>query len=116
MNDFETILSSYQNFEGSTRVSVTLQNIRDNEQEIDKWKAIAAYLASCHAATLESLPKSTSQYSRNRLVSICEKAMKFLRGEELPPHYRLYHDSYGKDWVVAESQRCENAIKEYGSK
>lgn len=40
-----------------------------------------AYLAECHAATAEGLPASASKSSRGRLASICEAAVRALRGE-----------------------------------
>jgi hypothetical protein len=48
----------------------------------DHWKLTAAYLASCHAATLEGLPKSVSKRERERFKSICRKAARFLREPE----------------------------------
>ena len=50
----------------------------------DHWKLTAAYLASCHAATLEGLPKSVSKRERERFKSICRKAARFLRELETP--------------------------------
>lgn len=45
------------------------------------WKAIALYLAYCHAATAEydGVLKSCSKSRRDRLAAICEKTMDLIR-------------------------------------
>jgi len=40
----------------------------------------AVYLADCHAATLESMPKSASKSLRTRLGAICRNAACLLEG------------------------------------
>lgn len=75
------------------------------------WKLIAAYLATCHAATLEGLPKSTPKSSRHRHASICRKAAAFMRGIDSPP--RLWQAS-DESIVAKEIERCENAVKDHG--
>lgn len=42
------------------------------------WKHVAVYLADCHAANLEGLPKSTSKYQRDRMKHICTNALLML--------------------------------------
>jgi len=51
------------------------------KREVELWKRNAAYLASCHAATLESLPKSASKSMRSRLKGLCELSVKMFKGE-----------------------------------
>lgn len=81
--------------------------MNDNEQEILHWKFVAAYLASCHAATLESLPKSASKSSVKRHIAICRKAASYLRGIDAPPHY----GNVSKDAIIASDiARCERAV------
>jgi hypothetical protein len=50
--------------------------------EAERWKAIAFYLADCHAATAEheGALSRTRRSSRLRFRSICEKAIFFLSG------------------------------------
>jgi len=62
----------------------------------------AVYLAECHAATLESLPKSASKSSRSRCVTICEIAAKALRGDASGIRY--------PGTVEHAIERCENAV------
>lgn len=50
-------------------------------KELKHFRDLAAYLASCQAATLESLPKSASKSSRVRHQSICQVAVKALSGD-----------------------------------
>lgn len=46
--------------------------------EEEHWRKVALYLADCHAANLEGLPKSTSKSQRERMKRICEKALLML--------------------------------------
>ena len=71
-------------------------------RELAHFRASAAYLASCHAATLESLPKSASKSSRSRHATICDAAAKLLDGDGSPIRY-------GSD-VEHEKQRCLTAV------
>lgn len=45
------------------------------------FRAGVAYLASCHAANLESLPRSASKSSRSRLVDICKISAELQDGK-----------------------------------
>ena len=47
----------------------------------EHFETTAAYLAGCHAASAEGLPKSTSKSARDRMRTICEIAAKALRGD-----------------------------------
>jgi len=62
----------------------------------------AAYLADCHAATLEGLPKSASKSSRTRLVAICKTSAKALKGDLSGIRYPSNPEK-----VIS---RCERAI------
>ncbi len=50
-------------------------------KELRAMRMASAYLADCHAASLESLPKSASKSMRDRLVSICHKAVSLLEAD-----------------------------------
>lgn len=54
--------------------AVTEDEIVELLKELAHFKGSTAYLASCQAATLESLPKSASKVSRGRHVSLCDAA------------------------------------------
>jgi hypothetical protein len=49
--------------------------------EPERLRSLSAYLASSHAATLESLPSSASKSMRRRLVEICSLASRGLTGD-----------------------------------
>lgn len=84
--------------------------MNEQEQEVQRWKRIAAYLASCHAATLEGLPKRTSKRERDRYVSICTKSASMLRGKEEPR--KFYGRTEAQDFE-SDIERCENAAKNH---
>ena len=50
-------------------------------KELAHYRGATAYLASCQAATLEGLPKSTSKSARGRHEQICLIAAKLLDGD-----------------------------------
>lgn len=77
------------------------------EQEILYWRAFAAYLASCHAASLESLPKSASASSRRRLKNICLKGAALLEGKE-KLHQSCSPGGFAKD-IERAIDRCKEA-------
>ncbi|RQR87703.1 MULTISPECIES: hypothetical protein [unclassified Burkholderia] len=56
--------------------------IQKLEKERDYWKRVAAYLASCHAATLshEGMMSRTSRSSRDRFESIVRLCDDFMVG------------------------------------
>jgi hypothetical protein len=78
------------------------------DAEIKRWKRIAVYLASCHAATAEydGQLRGTSRSRKNRYSSLCEKAAKYLKGIEDPP---IYFPSDDKLDLVEAIRRCESA-------
>lgn len=69
---------------------------------VTTYQAATAYLASCQAATLEGLPKSTSKSAYQRHVSICRVASELLdgdfRGIRIPTS------------LTAAQNRCRQAI------
>lgn len=50
-------------------------------KEVEHFRGCTAYLASCQAATLEGLPKSTSRSARGRHVALCVTAAQMLIGD-----------------------------------
>lgn len=78
--------------------------------EAEHWKWIAAYLASCHAANLEGLPKSASKSTRKRHVEICRKAAAYLRGSESP---RPSPSRSKVTEIEVEILRCEKAVEKH---
>ena len=63
-----------------------------------------AYLASCQAATLESLPKSAPKSQRRRHTEIARTALGFLEG-------KMAVRPTGAGWTM---DRLDAAIKDYG--
>lgn len=76
-------------------------------RELEHFRGAASYLASCQAATLESLPKSTSKSSRGRHVTLCEAAAKLLDGDGSPIRYPTD--------IVAAKERCQRAANNHAS-
>lgn len=87
-----------------------LEEIYELKREIQNWRFIAAWLASCHAATMESLPASASKSAKRRHVNICQKAVKMFRERELP-------DNKGfqpvESIIESDIQRCEQVVAAY---
>jgi hypothetical protein len=69
-------------------------------KELEYTQRIAAYLAECHAATAESMPKSTSKANKERLVLICKIAALALNGD----------NSGIRDYNVRSTDSLKNAI------
>lgn len=86
------------------------QQLADAQREAEHWKFVAAYLASCHAATLEGLPKSAPKSGRKRHVEICRKAAAYLRGTDAPKHY-----GHVSKAAIIESDivRCERSSERH---
>lgn len=57
-------------------------------KELCNFQQGAAHLASCQAATLEALPKSTSKSQRQRHYDICVTAAKVLQGDVTAIRYK----------------------------
>jgi len=77
----------------------------DNEPD---WKAIALYLADCHAATAqhEGSMSRTSKSSKDRFISICEKAAGMIRNQDNMRHLA------SQESVLARLDSAVNALKE----
>lgn len=84
--------------------------IRKLEQERDYWKRVAAYLASCHAATLsyEGSLKRTSRTRRERFVSIARIAADMMDGKD----WRA-RSSYALGTPEKAKQYCVDALKDF---
>lgn len=65
----------------------TEREMLDLLQRVDALEKGLAYLASCQAATLAGLPKSTSKSARSRHVNICKMAAEFLDGNLMSLRY-----------------------------
>lgn len=57
-------------------------------KELCNFRQGASFLASCQAATLEGLPKSTSKSQRQRHHDICLTAAKVLQGDVTAIRYQ----------------------------
>lgn len=66
---------------------LTERELLDLLQRVDSLQKGLAYLASCQAATLEGLPKSTSKSARSRHVNLCKMAAEFLDGNLMSLRY-----------------------------
>lgn len=77
------------------------------EKELERWKRVAIYLASCHAATAEydGQLKSVSLSRKDRYAEICHKAIRYLRNEANPPR----HGQSAEEELDQTIKRCENA-------
>lgn len=78
-----------------------------SEEEIVTLLQGLAYIASCQAATLESLPKSTGKSSRSRHVELCKTAAELLIGNTTVLRFKQNTD--------AARQRCLKAAEKYGN-
>lgn len=70
-------------------------------KELAHFREAAAYLASCQAATLEGLPKSTSKSSRARHEALCLTAAKLIDGDRAAIRYPVN--------PIAAKERCLSA-------
>jgi hypothetical protein len=68
------------------------------------FEQVAAYLAGCHAASAEGLPRSTSKFARGRMLAICQTAAKALRGDISAIRYPSKTEH--------EIERCERVAEE----
>ncbi|MFK4706183.1 hypothetical protein ABIC83_003022 [Roseateles asaccharophilus] len=72
-------------------------------KDLAHYHQATAYLASCQAATLESLPKATSKSSRRRHQSLCEIAAQLIEGNAQGIRHRTDPE--------AAKDRCVRAVK-----
>ena len=81
------------------------------EKNAEYWKWVASYFIECHAASLESIPKSGSQRERKRLRRICDLAASVLEEQVSPP----YLAGRSKEQEIKSTiQRCRDAVTVYG--
>lgn len=85
--------------------------IRELESERDHWRGIALYLAECHAATLESLPKSASKSTYKRLSAICAWAARELPGLFVTDYSRIQQSLNRSDQILERLIRAVKAEK-----
>lgn len=77
-------------------------------RELEHFRCSLAYLASCQAATLESLPKSSSKSARRRHVTLCETAADMLEGDRSRGKYATRLDTARERCLrAAETHRPE---------
>lgn len=83
-----------------------IQRDADLERQVEYWRELAAYLASCHAATAEGLAhlSRTSKYERKRHADICAMAATGLEGKWAKKH--TYNQ---RDEVKVALDRCRDA-------
>lgn len=89
------------------------QPITDNEvldllKELEHFRGSLAYLATCQAATLESLPKSFSKSGRGRHVELCKTAAAMLGGDASRVRYPVNLDA-ARDRCMRAAENHETA-------
>jgi hypothetical protein len=95
-------------------VRITVEPLDDNAKkttvtaERDYWRRVAAYLASCHAATALHLLelKSISKYEKRRMISLMQSCVSMLRG--IWPGRKVQSDD-----ISAELKRCQDVITDH---
>lgn len=98
-------------------VRITVEPIESNAQrkpidkERDFWRRVAAYLASCHAATAYGVldKKSGSKYEKKRHISLLKVCIAMLSG-----HWP--NDKLQSDDISAELKRCQDCYDHYKDK
>ena len=75
------------------------------DQELRYWRALAGYLADCHAATAEALPKSASKSSRKRMQNICRIARDAIQDGASAAPLRFYWEDAGLERVCERLER-----------
>jgi hypothetical protein len=61
--------------------TLSTSDVRNLVAELEKFRSIAGYLADCHAATAETLPKSAGKGAHSRMAMICKNAANALEGD-----------------------------------
>lgn len=77
-------------------------------EELNRWKQIAVYLASCNGATAIEMPKAWSKRDKERFRSIARKSADYLEGLDHPEKY--YPTTPGEQ-IRAAIERCRKAIE-----
>lgn len=80
--------------------------------EIKHWRLVAAYLAECHAATLEMLPNKAPSSARRRFAEICRKSALYLARLESPPFYERLEEQ----GIPQAIERCQRAVFKYAKR
>lgn len=89
--------------------ALTEGEVHELLKEVQHWRQIASYLASCHAATAESLPKAASKASRRRHVAICKAAVVAMKDGVIT------WNGHGADSAKAvqyAADRCQKVLEE----
>ena len=82
-----------------------ITELESTKEQLRRWKRIAAYLAECHAANAEGLPRSASKRERSRQHSICERAMNWMASDWMEPD----HKQPDGEEVASAVRRCSAA-------
>ena len=85
--------------------AITVDEVVSLIKAVDHLEQVSAYLASCCAATAESLDSSTSISQLRRHASICETAVGLLKGAPLPYTQMVDHE-------VARCARSSRVLRE----
>ncbi len=80
------------------RAQLSVEETADLLRALERWRDLAAYLASCQAATAEDLPKTASKSSKARHAAICDAAAAGLAGDNSLIKHRTD--------VAAARERC----------
>lgn len=72
--------------------------------ELAHFRSATAYLASCHAATAEGLPKSTSKSTLVRYAELCRISKRVLEGDAGGIRY--------PESMESAKKRCSDAVQE----
>jgi len=81
---------------------------RELLQELRDLRVTAAWLADCHAASLQALPRSASKSARSRHMLICERAEAALRHGVVPTT-----GSDPEQAIRNAVDRCSKAVAKY---
>jgi hypothetical protein len=73
------------------------------------WEELAIYLMDCHAATVESMPKSWSKREKARMVLISERIMRTLDTGLNPNTYST--PVTGEEKLAHVKERVANGIE-----
>lgn len=90
----------------SRKEALSEDEVVDLLKELRHFRNATAYLATCHSATLESMPKSASKSSRARHVKICEDAAALLGGDSSIVRTKSTH-MVDPEYI---SKRCLEAV------
>ena len=78
-----------------------------NNGTIEYWKNASAEFATWHLDLLLNSPKSAASNHKNRLLSICKKAVLFIAGAESPVVVGLLNTA---ETIQAAIYRCNTAV------